>query len=104
MPKFCKLPLEVEAFLFEGDKYWPGWFTRAIAVGDVIVGPGAARRDYIPSEPPSGVVGARIKTLEGDILANLGDWIIRGVEGEIYPCKPGIFHKIYVLAERDATT
>ena len=38
-----------------------------------------------------------IKTLEGDIHASIGDWIIRGVVGEIYPCKPDIFEKTYEI-------
>jgi len=37
----------------------------------------------------------QIKTLEGVMTANIGDWIIRGVSGEIYPCKPDIFEKTY---------
>ena len=36
-----------------------------------------------------------LKTLEGPIGARLGDWIIRGVAGEFYPCKPGIFAATY---------
>ncbi len=36
-----------------------------------------------------------IKTLEGDHLARIGDYIIKGVEGEFYPCKPEIFKKTY---------
>jgi len=36
-----------------------------------------------------------IDTLEGTMKASPGDYIIRGVEGEFYPCKPGIFHKTY---------
>lgn len=36
-----------------------------------------------------------IKTLEGDHLAQLGDFIIQGVKGEIYPCKPDIFKMTY---------
>ena len=36
-----------------------------------------------------------IDTLEGDMLLSDGDYIIRGVEGEFYPCKPDIFHKTY---------
>lgn len=36
-----------------------------------------------------------IKTLEGDHIANIGDFIIRGVHGEYYPCKPDIFQKTY---------
>ena len=36
-----------------------------------------------------------IHTLEGDMKANEGDWIITGVNGEQYPCKPDIFEKTY---------
>ena len=36
-----------------------------------------------------------IRTLEGDMRASHGDWIIRGVHGEFYPCKPDIFAKTY---------
>jgi len=39
--------------------------------------------------------GCEIKTLEGTMLANYGDWIIKGVNGEFYPCKPDIFDKTY---------
>ena len=38
---------------------------------------------------------ALIKTLEGVMVAEIGDWIIRGVNGELYPCKPDIFEKTY---------
>ena len=36
-----------------------------------------------------------IETLEGTMVAELGDWIIRGVKGEIYPCKDDIFQATY---------
>lgn len=36
-----------------------------------------------------------INTLEGEMTASPGDWIIRGVNGEIYPCKPDVFEKTY---------
>jgi hypothetical protein len=39
--------------------------------------------------------GMTIKTLEGDMRAEIGDWIIRGVKGEFYPCKPDIFAATY---------
>lgn len=39
--------------------------------------------------------GLYIKTLEGELSASSGDWIIRGVKGEFYPCKPDIFHMTY---------
>ncbi len=37
----------------------------------------------------------KIGTLEGDMTASLGDWIIKGVKGEFYPCKPEIFEATY---------
>lgn len=43
-----------------------------------------------------------IKTLEGDMTASPGDWIIKGVKGEFYPCKPDIFSATYEAAD-DAT-
>ena len=36
-----------------------------------------------------------IHTLEGKMIAQVNDWIIRGVQGEYYPCKPDIFEKTY---------
>ena len=41
----------------------------------------------------------KIKTLEGTMTASPGDWIIRGVNGEHYPCKPDIFEKTYEKVE-----
>jgi hypothetical protein len=40
-----------------------------------------------------------ITTLEGEMRADPGDWIIRGVQGEFYPCKPDIFEATYENAE-----
>ena len=40
-------------------------------------------------------IGIEIHTLEGNMRADLGDWIIRGVGGEFYPCKPNIFAASY---------
>lgn len=40
-----------------------------------------------------------ISTLEGVMIANLGDWIITGVKGEHYPCKPDIFEATYEAME-----
>lgn len=39
--------------------------------------------------------GVLINTLEGTMKASIGDFIIRGVQGEFYPCKPDIFEKTY---------
>jgi small ligand-binding sensory domain FIST len=43
--------------------------------------------------------GLRIRTLEGVMTASPGDFIIKGVQGEFYPCKPDIFEQTYELAE-----
>lgn len=43
--------------------------------------------------------GLKIETLEGRMSASVGDYIIRGVSGEFYPCKPDIFGKTYEVAE-----
>jgi hypothetical protein len=40
-----------------------------------------------------------IKTLEGEMKASIGDYIIKGVKGEFYPCKPDIFEKTYEEVE-----
>jgi hypothetical protein len=40
-----------------------------------------------------------IRTLEGMMFADIGDWVIRGVAGEFYPCKPDIFAATYEAVE-----
>ena len=40
-----------------------------------------------------------IQTLEGDMEATLNDWIIKGLNGEFYPCKPDIFEKSYEFVD-----
>lgn len=56
-------------------------------------------RGIIASEKiENGVVGDMgiiISTLEGDMRGSMGDYIIQGVDGEFYPCKPGIFEQTY---------
>jgi hypothetical protein len=44
----------------------------------------------------------KIETLEGTMTANPGDWIITGVNGEQYPCKPDIFEKTYEAVSGDS--
>jgi hypothetical protein len=51
---------------------------------------------WIEEESNVGTVGNFIETLEGtSYLLSNNDWIIKGVEGEFYPCKPDIFEKTY---------
>jgi len=81
--KFRKKPVEIEAFQFTGgsntDPSVPAWFVDAVLSGTVV-----ASSDHIA-----------IKTLEGVMRGEIGDWIIRGVKGEIYPCKPDVFAATY---------
>ncbi len=42
-----------------------------------------------------------IPTLEGNHTANIGDWIIKGIKGEFYPCKPDIFEMTYEPVEKE---
>ena len=49
--------------------------------------------------PEEAVLTIGIRTLEGVMTASLGDWIIRGVAGEVYPCKPEIFEQTYEPVE-----
>jgi hypothetical protein len=91
MPKFRKKPVVVEAFQLTGgldQKDDPLWIVEAIKRGDVSFFGSA-------SHP----IGMRIKAPVGTLFAYGGDWIIRGVKGEIYPCKPGIFAATYEPAE-----
>ena len=50
---------------------------------------------YASSIYPNGDGSITIPTLEGDHRCDIGDWIIRGVKGELYPCKPDIFVMTY---------
>ncbi len=93
MSQFRKKPVVIEAVQFDGEvivggsPYWlpavvqqinaENWM--AVRSGEVFAGPGEIY----------------IGTLEGPHKALAGDWIIRGVKGELYPCKPEIFAATY---------
>jgi hypothetical protein len=87
--RFRKRPVEVEAVRYTGENINEVWDTFG---SGVIYGPGGMH-----SRPPHSTDdrGAYVETLEGVMCANPGDWIIRGVKGEIYPCKPEIFEATY---------
>jgi len=80
MARYRKKPVVIEAWPFDGS-----W---ASASPIVQMSPDIAWSDYS---------GGRISidTLEGRMEAMPGDWIIRGVKGEFYPCKPDIFAATY---------
>lgn len=100
MPKFRKLPVEIEAVQWTGDNF------DEVARGNPdITGPYfweprlSLADDVVFKEPPYVYPRLKIKTLEGDMWANLLDWVITGINGEPYPCKPDIFEATYCLAE-----
>jgi hypothetical protein len=82
--KFKKKPVVIDAFQWKplgspaANGYIPHWF--------------------IMSEYNQDGNALLIKTLEGTMRADPDDWIIRGVKGEIYPCKPDIFEATYERA------
>ena len=88
MAKYRKKPIEVEAFRI-GIDYIPDWFMNKVSTNEIILyGKSSGFKHYDDTN-------CDIKTLEGVMHANYGDYIIKGVNGEIYPCKPDIFKKTY---------
>lgn len=81
MPFFKKKPVIIEAVQFtNANKHVAFNFIQ-----------GSRHADYDVEGNPI----LKIQTLEGIMTASLGDWIIKGVNGEYYPCKPDIFSKTY---------
>ena len=88
MAKFRKKPVVIEAFrLNERGLIAEDWFWDAVTRNDIIT------HCFGKHEPDP--AWCEIKTLEGTMIANTGDYIIQGVHGEIYPCKADIFKKTY---------
>jgi len=88
--KFRKKPVVIEAIHFNGDnhaackEFCPSLQTESIDDDGA---------EYVLAHP-------RIPTLEGRMMVSVGDWIIKGVQGEFYPCKPDIFEATYELAQK----
>ena len=94
--KYRKKPIVIEAFEYDGDLinskgdfYCPKWFEEAYNTGVA----------YYTSTQHS-PYDLFIRTLEGRMLVNVGDYAIQGVNGELYPCKPDIFEKTYEAVRR----
>jgi hypothetical protein len=89
MPTFRKKPVEIEAMQYDGSaevgQAIARWGNEDDPVGGVPI-------SFIT---PDGHGSLCIETLEGTMMASPGDWIIRGVKGELYPCKPDIFEATY---------
>ena len=92
--KFKKKPIIIEAFQMTKERRWdnqdwPEWLGQAWQIdglqeGSLSIDPNDPERENL-------VIG----TLEGVHYVSWGDWIIQGVQGELYPCKPDIFEATY---------
>jgi hypothetical protein len=80
--QYRKKPVVIEAWQFSTLTVRPDWLTDAVNRGDVYYQGGA--EPYLTIETPEGVMRAHVN-----------DWIIRGIQGELYPCKPDIFEASY---------
>lgn len=85
MAKYRKKPVVIEAVQLT----WANWNE----VCDFVT-PEYFMEGFNPNGDPN-VIGLKIKTLEGVMEAQQDDYIIKGVNGEFYPCKPDIFRKTY---------
>ena len=85
--KFRKKPVVIEAVLYDGSKE---------SIANVLrLGKDSGRAIGLLPDCLT------IKTLEGTHRADIGDWIIKGIKGELYPCKPDIFEQTYEKVEGD---
>ncbi len=88
MPKFRKKPVVIEAVQWNGKN-----FDEAMNFMQEFHG---SKFNYENAEEAAYKCGKiSIRTLEGIMTCNKMDWIIKGVNGEFYPCKPDIFEKTY---------
>lgn len=95
MPKFRKLPVVIEAVLYDWDESneSQGMDEAQDAVADFMEGNLSAIGEIL-----------EIETLEGTMDAVKGDYIIKGIAGEFYPCKPDIFAKTYEKVNESVCT
>ncbi len=85
MAKYRKKPVAIDAIQWNGN------------LADL--GPLGRWHNDITVEQPLIGNELTINTLEGDMTAQVGDWVIKGVKGELYPCKPDIFEATYERVE-----
>ena len=85
--KFRKKPIVIEAFQYGVDTS-PDWFCDKVTTNKIITHCGSDLRQ-------TDEYYCVIETLEGAMRADCYDYIIQGIKGEIYPCKPDIFKQTY---------
>jgi len=89
MSKYIKKPVAIEAVQWVGNNHDEVVALESRSTREVFFSTDGSKRLTIP-------------TLEGDHTAELNDFIIKGVMGELYPCKPDIFKKTYYTEEEYA--
>ena len=82
--KYKKKPVEIEAVLFKRDSF-----------EDIEKFTNGKAKNFRTERTPNGKSYCDIETLEGIHIATEGDYIIKGIKGEFYPCKPDIFEMTY---------
>lgn len=92
MGKYRKKPVVIDAVKLTEDNFEE--VESFIGVGDDTHRHYNNEVDFVKHKNPCGL---HIKTLEGLMLASIGDYVIKGVQGEFYPCKPDIFEQTYEL-------
>lgn len=92
MSKYMKKPIVIEAIQWtkENDAELEHWLSKEKSVELEI-----DDHLYVAGVGTPYITKIQIKTLEGTMEASYGDYIIKGINGEIYPCKPDIFEKTY---------
>jgi hypothetical protein len=99
MAKFRKKPVVIEAVQLT----WQTWGEMCDFIGDRFTPDGFmgcyVDADGKATDSVTDVIGLKIPTLEGEMLGVQNDWIIKGIKGEFYPCKPDIFSASYESAE-----
>ena len=88
MARYKTKPCEIEAFQFYVDNM-PDWFTEALIRNEVKI------YDYDHKRHSIDEAHCLIETLEGTMRGDVGDYIIKGLKGELYPCKSDVFKKKY---------
>ena len=89
--KYKKKPVVIEAIIWTGDNQEE--------INKFCTNQNSACKAYYHDIYNNGNYTLKIRTLEGDHIANIGDYIIKGIKGEFYPCKPDIFKETYIIEE-----
>lgn len=99
MAKFTKKPVEIDAFQWTGDFQALDQWMESLGYGssdEPQDGAGDPPMWLKDGDPSTLLIG----TLEGDMVSPSGWWIIRGVEGEFYSCKPSVFDATYTTPDQ----